>query len=169
MHVDTQRQVSLTSARRWQKLEQWRPRRWQDLVESQCHHQRCRGRFWHNGKSISPLNPTSRPWVSIPVLENGGGVKFVLDLNRQGNDPNIISYQYIHASIHSYIHACMHTYTYTIYIYIYVCVYIYIYGGISKFLYPDSDEKHFHCVFTGLRLISSIAPKSLKIWGKTCE
>ena len=56
---------------------------------------------------------------------------------------------------------------FTIYIYIYV--YIYIYGVISKFLYPDSDEKHFHCVFTGLRLISSIAPTNLKIWEKTCE
>ena len=39
-------------------------------------------------------------------------------------------------------------------------------GVISKFLYPDSDEKHVHCVFTGLRLISSIAPTNLKKIGK---
>ena len=35
-------------------------------------------------------------------------------------------------------------------------------GVISKFLYPDSDEKRFHCVFAGLRLISSITPTNLK-------
>ena len=29
------------------------------------------------------------------------------------------------------------------------------YGVISKFFYPDSDEKHFQCIFTGLRLESS--------------
>ena len=44
-----------------------------------------------------------------------------------------------------------------------------IYGVIAKFLYPDSDEKHFHCVFTELRLISSIAPTNLKYIQKTCE
>ena len=34
------------------------------------------------------------------------------------------------------------------------------YGVISKFLHPESesDEKHFHCVFAGLRRRSSIAP-----------
>ena len=46
---------------------------------------------------------------------------------------------------------------------------VYLYGVIAKFLYPDSDEKHFHCVFTGLRLISSIAPTNLKYIQKTCE
>ena len=44
-----------------------------------------------------------------------------------------------------------------------------LYGVISKFLYPDSDEKRFHCVFTGLRLISSIAPTNLKYRQETCE
>ena len=52
----------------------------------------------------------------------------------------------------------MYIYIY-VYIYVYVFVfYLYVHGVISKFLYPDSDKKHFHCVFTGLRLISSIAP-----------
>ena len=38
-----------------------------------------------------------------------------------------------------------------------------IYGALSKFLFPDSDENRFHCVFfTGLRLESSIAPTNLK-------
>ena len=36
------------------------------------------------------------------------------------------------------------------------------YGVSSEFLYPDSDEKHFHCVFTGLCLTSSIAPTNQK-------
>ena len=31
-------------------------------------------------------------------------------------------------------------------------------GVISKFLFPDSDEKHFHWVFTGICVISSSAP-----------
>ena len=35
-------------------------------------------------------------------------------------------------------------------------------GVISKVLYPDSDEKHFHCVFTGLRLLNSITPTNRK-------
>ena len=52
----------------------------------------------------------------------------------------------------------------------YVCMYVYMYiWVISKFLYPDSDEKRFHCVFTGLRLISSIAPTNLKYKQSTCE
>ena len=35
-------------------------------------------------------------------------------------------------------------------------------GVISKFLSPDSDEKHFHWIFTGLRLERSIVPTNLK-------
>ena len=42
-----------------------------------------------------------------------------------------------------------------------------IYGVISKFLYPDLDEINFHCIFTGLRLVSSIALADLKSITKT--
>ena len=37
-----------------------------------------------------------------------------------------------------------------------------LYGLISKFLYPDSDEKFFHYVFVGFRLVSLIIPRNLK-------
>ena len=37
-----------------------------------------------------------------------------------------------------------------------------MYGVFSKFLYPETDKKHVHCVFTGLRLESSTSPTNLK-------
>ena len=37
-----------------------------------------------------------------------------------------------------------------------------IYGVISKFLFPESDKTHFHCVFTGLRFVSFTALTNLK-------
>ena len=60
-----------------------------------------------------------------------------------------------------YTNIYIYIYVYT-YIYIYMYIYTCTYGLISNFFYPDSDEKRFHCVFAGLRLIRSIAPTNLK-------
>ena len=66
-------------------------------------------------------------------------------------------YSRIEAAIKNFAHTyCTYTYIYNIYIY------IFIYGVFSKFLYPYSDEKHVHCVFTGLRLESSSTPTNLQ-------
>ena len=61
-----------------------------------------------------------------------------------------------------YVYIYIHVYVY-IYIYMYICILMYIiYGVICSFLYPDSNEKRSHPVFTGSRLESSSAPANLK-------